>query len=81
MLINKKSKARNYEILFLQNTKDQDVEVHEVNKIDFPSIKKRLELGESVFITSKSSQKLIPSKSNPRNQKTKMITAFHFDPV
>ena len=81
LLDTKKAKIRNYEVLFLRNDKEQDVEVHEVKQVDFLTIKERLEQGESVFITSKNSQKVIRSKpkSKVRSVKTKLVTAFHFD--
>jgi hypothetical protein len=83
MLNPKKAKTRNYEVLFLGNDKEQDVEVHEVNQVDFLTVKERLERGESVFITSKSSQKLVPPKQKVkvRNPKTRFVTALNFDPL
>ncbi len=78
-----KPKVRSYEVLFLRNDADQDVEVHEVKCVDFLTIKERLERGESVFITSKRSQKLAPAprKGKHGSAKTRLVTAFHFDPV
>jgi len=83
ILKNKRAKERCYEVLFLQNNANEGVEVHQVKHVDFLTVSERLERGESVFITSKSAQKLVPStrKSKPRSLKTKMVTAFNFEPV
>jgi len=42
----------------LKDNEDQNVEVKEVEEIDFRGVKERLEQGESVFITCKRKQKL-----------------------
>jgi len=83
MLETKKAKQRFYEVLFLHNNSSEDVEVHQVKHVDFLTIKERLEQGESVFITSKSAQKLVPlpKKRGPRSFKSKLVTAFQFEPV
>ncbi len=83
MLNSNSMKTRNYEVLFLGNDKEQDVEVHEVKQIDFLTVRERLERGESVFITSKSSQKLVPPKTKVkvRSVKTRLVTALNFEPV
>lgn len=47
-----------FQLLFLKDHEDQFVEVLEVEEIDFREVKKRLEQGESVFITRKRKQKL-----------------------
>ena len=49
-----------FQLFFLLNNENQDIEVVEVEKIDFTEVKKRLEKGESVFITRKRKQKLEP---------------------
>ena len=83
ILKTKRAKQRCYEVLFLQNDANENVEVHQVKHVDFLTVKERLERGESVFITSKRTQKLTPStqKSKPQSLKTKMVTAFHFEPI
>lgn len=84
MLNIKKINPRNFQVLFLRNDDSQDVEVHEVKEVDFLTIQERLEHGESVFITSKNSQKLSPPKPKnrgPRSMKTKLVTAFYLDHV
>jgi hypothetical protein len=83
ILKNKKTKERCYEVLFLQNNANEDVEVHQVKHVDFLTVKERLEQGESVFITSRSAQKLVPSskKSKTRSLETRMVTAFNFEPI
>lgn len=49
-----------FQLFFLLNNENQDIEVVEVEEIDFTEVKKRLEKGESVFITRKRKQKLEP---------------------
>ena len=47
-----------FQLFFLRDDENQSVEVEEVDDIDFKIVKKRLEEGESVFITRKSKQEL-----------------------
>ena len=47
-----------YQVMFLKNDKHQDVCIEEVEKIDFEELGEHLQLGESVFITNRSYQKL-----------------------
>ncbi|MDQ1280838.1 MAG: hypothetical protein QG670_2101 [Thermoproteota archaeon] len=47
-----------YQVMFLKNDKHQDVCVEEVEKIDSEELEGHLQLGESVFITNRSCQKL-----------------------
>ena len=49
-----------FQMFFLINNENQDIEVVEVKEIDFTEVEKRLEKGESIFITSKRKQKLEP---------------------
>lgn len=49
-----------FQLFFLLNNRNQDIEIVEVRKIDFTEVKKRLEEGKSVFITRKRKQKLEP---------------------
>jgi hypothetical protein len=49
-----------FQLFFLLDDEDPDIEVVEVREIDFEEVKKRLEKGESVFITRKRKQKLEP---------------------
>ena len=49
-------------VFFLKDDEDQSVEVKEAEEIDFLIVKKRLEQGESVFITRKRKQKFKTSK-------------------
>ena len=75
---------RKFQVLFLRNDDSQNVEIHEVKEVDFLTIQERLENGESVFITSKNSQKLNPPKQKYRGSrgiKTKLATAFYLDHV
>ncbi len=52
-----KKKSASLQLFFLKNDENQNVEVVEVDKIDFEEVKSRLEKGESVFITRKQEQK------------------------
>jgi len=47
-----------FQLFFLKNNEEQSIEVVEVEEIDFTEVKKRLERGESVFITLKRKQEL-----------------------
>jgi len=49
-----------FQLFFLLNNENQDIEVVEIEEIDFTEVKKRLEKGESVFITRKRKQELEP---------------------
>jgi hypothetical protein len=79
----KEEKPQTFQVVFLRNDCNQEVEVHEAKQVDFLKIKEHLERGESVFITSKNSQKLkaprekdvgkVESKTNRRGQ------AFYFN--
>ena len=75
-----KEKAK-FQVLFLRNDSSQQVEVFDVKRVDFSAIAKRLKQGESVFITSKSAQKVSETKTRVcRNLKSRMVTAFAFEP-
>ena len=52
-----KKKETHLQLFFLKNDETQNVEVVEVNEIDFEEVKSRLEKGESIFITRKQEQK------------------------
>lgn len=47
-----------FQLFFLKDDEEQNVEVEEVEEIDFENVKKRVEHGESVFITRRSKEKL-----------------------
>ncbi len=73
-----------FQILFLRNDASQEVEVHEVKQVDFFTVQERLEHGESVFITSKNSQKIKapkPVSTAPQNMRAKLATAFYLEGV
>lgn len=53
-----KSDARLFQVFFLKNDRRQSVCIDEVKEVDLSEIKKHLERGESVFITSREEQKL-----------------------
>lgn len=75
---------RRFQVLFLRNDACQHVEVHEVKQVDFIEVLDHLEHGESVFITSKASQKLnAPKGKGKTNQpaKTRLVEAFYLDHV
>lgn len=79
----KGEKPQTFQVVFLRNDCSQEVEVHEAEQVDFLKIQEHLKRGESVFITSKNSQKLkaprekdvrkVESKTNSRGQ------AFYFN--
>jgi len=50
-----------FQLFFLKDDEDQNVEVVEGEEIDFREVKKHLKQGESVFITCKREQKLDPN--------------------
>jgi hypothetical protein len=58
MLEIKKAKLQKFQVLFLRNDSSQEGEVQDVKQVDFLTIQEHLEQGESIFITSKPSQKL-----------------------
>jgi len=56
-IMENKKKENPLQLFFLKNDETQNVEVVEVDEIDFEEVKSRLERGESVFITRKREQK------------------------
>jgi hypothetical protein len=79
---NPKQKGK-FQVLYLRNDASQQVEVCDVKQVDFLTIQEHLEQGESVFITSRSSQKISspkPHKASSRSLKTRVATAFTFEP-
>ena len=56
-IMENKKKDAPLQLFFLKNDETQNVEVVEVDEIDFEEVKSRLERGESVFITRKQEQK------------------------
>jgi len=59
----KRSKPSMFQVLLLDNTQSQDVEVQEAEQVDFCQVKEHLQNGGSVFITSKETQKIEYSKT------------------
>ena len=59
-LIESEDQSPVFQLFFLINNENQDIEVVEVREIDFTEVKRRLEKGESVFITCKRKKKLEP---------------------
>ena len=47
-----------FQLFFLKDDQNQSYEIEEVEEIDFTEVKKRIERGESVFITRKREEKL-----------------------
>jgi len=47
-----------FQLVFLNEDENQSVEVEEVEEIDFVELKKRLDEGKSVFITTKENEKI-----------------------
>jgi hypothetical protein len=58
----KKEKTPVFQVMLLDNDTSQDVEVQEVEQVNFARVQEHLAHGGSVFITSKSSQKIAPPK-------------------
>lgn len=56
-IMEKKKKDAPLQLFFLKNDETQNVEVVEVDEIDFEEVKSRIEKGESVFIMRKQEQK------------------------
>ncbi len=80
----KKEKPRLFQVMFLDNDVGQEVEIQEVEEIDFLSIQEHLKRGESIFITSRNSQKLrAPKEKKARQNQSNMktVTTFYFDHV
>ena len=61
--------------LFFIGNEDSDVEVLEVEKIDFEKVKKRLELGESVFMVT------IQPSSNIPDLLTEIDESWYFSRI
>ena len=79
----KKEEAPIFQVLFLDNEGSQ-VEVQEAGEVDFMSVQRHLDRGQSVFITSKNTQKLpTPKKTKPRQnmKSTRWVTAYYFTRV
>jgi hypothetical protein len=77
-------KTPTFQVMLLCNDKTKQVEVHEERNVDFSRIQEHLQHGGSVFITSKSSQKITsPKESHKRAQRRALrtVTAFYFDHV
>ena len=78
----KKEKAQVFQVLLLNNGSSQDVEVEEAEHVDFARVQEHLAGGGSVFITSKSSQKITPPKDGKAKRKLSRIrnvTAFQLE--
>ena len=59
--VDKNGKKLLFQLFFLKDNEDQNVEVEETEEIDFREVKKHLKQGESVFITRKRKQKWNPN--------------------
>ena len=55
-IMKNRKKETPIQLFFLKNDETQNVEVVEVDEIDFEEVKSRLERGESIFITRKQEQ-------------------------
>jgi hypothetical protein len=74
----KKEKAQVFQVLLLNNDDGEDVEVQEAEQVDFVRVREHLAHGGSVFITSKTSQKI----ALPRDKKAhRKVTAFYFNHI
>jgi hypothetical protein len=76
--LNKKSKPSIFQVLLLDNDETQDVEVQESKQVDFFQVKEHLKNGGSVFITSKSAQKLVYPKTKAQLNYNKSRKTYGF---
>jgi hypothetical protein len=78
----KGEKPQTFQVMFIRNDCSQEVEVNEAEQVDFLKIQEHLKQGESVFITSKNSQKLkAPREKDVKKVKSKTKSrgqAFYF---
>ena len=58
-----KSNTRLFQVSFLKNDQYQSVYIDEAKEVDLSELKKHLEQGESIFITSREEQKLETTSS------------------
>jgi hypothetical protein len=65
-------------VLLLDNDETQDVEVQESKQVDFFQVKEHLKNGGSVFITSKSAQKLVYPKTKAQLNYNKSRKTYGF---
>jgi hypothetical protein len=61
--LNKKNKLPLFQVLLIDNSKTADVKVEESKEINYLKLKRHLNHGGSVFITSNSKQKLLEQKN------------------
>ena len=66
-----------FQLIFLKDDEDQSVEVVEVEEIIFTEVEKRLEQGESVFITSKQKRNLKPNMITRKESHTEIVYFSH----
>jgi hypothetical protein len=74
--IRKTGRSSLFQVLLLDNTDSQNVEVQETEQVDFYTVKQHLRNGGSVFITSKDKQKIAYRKTHPQtnyNQSRKTL--------
>ncbi len=81
MLYIEKVKCRSFQVLFLHNDPNQGVEVHEGRNVDFFAVQQHLEQGESVFITSKDTEKIEPEEKQCiyEKMKNRLVTVFKLE--
>jgi hypothetical protein len=61
--MNKKTKPTTFQVLLIDNSANEDIKVQEAEQVDFCHVKKHLNNGGSVFITSKNAQKISYTRS------------------
>jgi hypothetical protein len=64
----KKQRETMFQVLLLDNDATLNVTVHEAPHVDYSTVKEHLEKGGSVFITTKTGQKLSPPKAGKAQQ-------------
>ena len=74
--MNKKTKSSVFQILLLDNSSSEDVEVQEATQVNFLLVKEHLRNGGSVFITSKRTQKIAFPKNKLQQNYSKSRRSY-----
>jgi hypothetical protein len=64
-----------FQLIFLNSDKDENVEVKEVDEIDFVEVKMRVEKGDSVFMTKRENEKIDVSSLIKETKKKRIISS------
>lgn len=69
-------KAPKFQVLLLDNSPSDNVEVQEAEQVNFYQVKEHLKNGGSVFITSKNAQKIVFPKRKAQLNYTKSRRSY-----